>query len=89
MNIYQDKVVDRQVGRNAELFARVVAGLEPKEKRHPYVRILISIVEQAHPEWAQAAQKERQIGHLIHSMSKGEISNEEVAEAIRARDAER
>ena len=87
--LYDTKIVDRQVGRNAELFAQAIAELDSAKERYPYLRILISIIEQAHPEWNQAPQKDRQIAHLIDNLSKGEIDKEEAADVVRVRDEER
>lgn len=87
--MYTSKVVDRQVGRNAELFARSIAERETPEDRYPYLRILISIIEQAHPEWNQAPQKDRQIAQLIRKMSDKALDLDEVAEVVRVRDEER
>jgi hypothetical protein len=89
MKYYQDKVVDRQVGRNAELFAQSIASLESTEQRYPYIRILVSIIEQAHPEWTQAPTKDMQIAHLVHLMSRAQLNEAEVADIVRIRDAER
>jgi hypothetical protein len=86
---YDTKIVDRQVGRNAQLFARSIADLDAPEKRYPYLRILISIIEQAHPEWSQAPNKDRQFAFLIHQLSQGELNEDEVAEVVRVRDEER
>ena len=86
---YDSKIVDRQVGRNAELFAHAIADLETPEARYPYLRILISIIEQAHPEWNQAPQKDRQIAHMVGMMSQMNIDQDEVAEVVRIRDEER
>lgn len=86
--MYPDKMIDRQVGRNAELFARSIAEMETPEERYPYLRILVSIVEQAHPEWNQAPTKDRQIAQLIHQLS-GRLVPDEVAEVVRVRDEER
>lgn len=83
------KIVDRQVGRNSELFARAVAEMESKEARFPYLRILISVLEHAHPEWNQAPNKDRQIAHSINVMSEGRLDMDEVAEVVRVRDEER
>ena len=83
------KMVDRQVGRNAELFAQSIASLETIEERYPYLRILISIIEQAHPEWNQAPHKDRQIAHLIVLMSQAHLDSDEVADVVRVRDEER
>ncbi|MFW5972899.1 MAG: DUF4290 domain-containing protein [Bacteroidota bacterium] len=87
--MYSHKIVDRQVGRNAELFARSIVRLGSPEKRYPYIRILVSIVEQAHPEWTQAPQKDRQIAHLIHQLCNHTLDENEVREIVRLRDAER
>ncbi len=89
MMYYDSKIVDRQVGRNAELFSRAIAELETPEKRYPYLRILIAIIEQAHPEWNQAPQKDRQIAQLIVHMSHGALNMDEVADVVRIRDEER
>ncbi len=85
---YTEKMVDRQVGRNAELFSRAVADLETPEERYPYLRILVSLVEQAHPEWRQAPTKEDQIATLLDRMSQGQLDEEEVKEVVRVRDEE-
>ncbi len=84
-----EKIVDRQVGRNAELFAKAITNLETPDERYPYLRILISIVEQAHPEWNQAPQKDRQMAQMISKMSNDELDVDEVAEVVRVRDEER
>ena len=90
MNVsYDEKIADRQVGRNAQLFAQAIAQLETPEDRYPYLRILISIAEQAHPEWNQAPQKDRQIAHLIRHMSNDTLDQQEVADVVRVRDEER
>jgi hypothetical protein len=86
---YEEKLIDRQVGRNAQLFAEAITGLDAPEDRYPYLRILVSLIEQAHPEWGQAPEKDRQIGELVRDLSGGEIQVEEVAIVVRARDAER
>ena len=82
-------MVDRQAGRNAELFAQSLAEMDSPGERYPYLRILVSLVEQAHPEWNQAPHKDRQIAQLIHRMSRGGLEEEEVAEVVRVRDQER
>lgn len=86
---YIGKIVDRQVGRNPELFAQAVARLDTRERRYPYLRILISIIEQAHPEWNQAPHKDYQIAHVVHIMSQGALDQDEIAEVVRVRDEER
>ena len=85
---FDTKMVDRQVGRNAELFARAINELDTAALRYPYLRILVSIVEQAHPEWNQAPQKERQIARLIGEMGT-RVEESEILEIVRVRDEER
>lgn len=84
-----EKITDRQVGRNADLFARKIGDMPTKEERYGYIRILIAIIEQAHPEWNQAAHKGNQIAHLMHRMSHGDIEPDEVKEIVKLRDEER
>ncbi len=86
---YDTKIYDRQVGRNAQLFARSIADLEDAERRYPYLRILVSLVETAHPEWSQAPNKDRQIAELIVQLSEGLLDADEVAGVVRVRDEER
>jgi len=88
-SLYDEKLVDRQVGRNAQLFAHAIAGLERPEDRYPYLRILVSLIEQAHPEWGQAPEKDRQIGELVADLSGGQVAKEEAALVVRVRDEER
>lgn len=87
--MHPTKMIDRQVGRNAELFAQAIAAKASPEERYPYVRILVSILEQAHPEWGQAANKDRQIAHLAHQISHQRLDEKEVADVVRVRDGER
>ena len=86
---YEQKIVDRQVGRNGDLFAASIGKMETKEERYPYLRILVSIVEQAHPEWNQAPTKDQQIALMIFHMSHGAIDKDETAEIVKVRDDER
>ena len=86
---YDSAIIDRQIGRNAELFAEAIAEIDSKEERYPYLRILVSLVEQAHPEWKSAPNKEEQYATLITELSKGELEEEEVTEVIRMRDREK
>lgn len=86
---YDTKIIDRQVGRNAQLFAQSVADLSTPEERYPYLRILVSIIEQAHPEWNQAPQKDKQIAFLIGQLSQHNIDQDETATVVRVRDEER
>jgi hypothetical protein len=83
------KIVDRQVGRNAELFAERIGEMDGPETRYPYLRILISIIEQAHPEIAQAPEKDRYVAHLVRNLSKLTIEEEEVVGVVNVRDEER
>ena len=86
---YATKIIDRQVGRNAQLFAQAIASLDAPERRYPYLRILISLIESAHSEWNQAPNKDRQIAELIMQMSERQLDPDEVADVVRARDEER
>ena len=86
---YDRKILDRQVGRNAQLFAEALAALGTPAERFPYVRILVSLIENAHPEWGQAPQKDRQIAELAHHLSGQALDLEEVAAVVRVRDEER
>jgi hypothetical protein len=86
---FLSKIVDKQIGRNAELFAQTISEMDSPEKRFPYLRILIAIIEQAHPEWSQAPQKDLQIAHVIHLASNGKLDREEVAFVVRLRDEEK
>ena len=83
------KIRDRQVGRNAELFALSIGKMETIEERYPYLRILVSIIEQAHPELNQAPAKDKQIGTIIAQLSEYTIDREEIEEIVRVRDEER
>jgi len=86
---YENKIADRQVGRNAQLFTEAISKIESKEERFPYLRILSSVIEQAHPEWNQAPNKDRQIANIVFKMSSGKIDVEEMAEVVRIRDEDR
>lgn len=86
---FDEKIVDRQVGRNAQLFAQSISELDSKEERYPYLRILISIIEQAHPEWDQAPHKDEQITELIQEMCDAELDEEEIVEVVHVRDREK
>lgn len=86
---YDTRIVDRQIGRNAELFAQSVAEIDSKEERYPYLRILVSLIEQAHPEWKQSPRKVEQMTDLALKLSKDELDAEEVETVIKVRDRER
>jgi hypothetical protein len=87
--LYEERIVDRQVGRNAQLFAGRIAEMDGPEARYPYLRILVALIEQAHPELSQAPEKDRQIAELAREMSGGSLDDDEVAIVVRARDEER
>lgn len=86
---YARRLLDRQIGRNAQLLAESLAALPTPEARFPYVRILVSLVESAHPEWNGSPQKGRQVADLVRSLSDGTLSADEVAAVVRVRDEER
>jgi len=86
---YDSRMVDRQIGRNAELFAQSVAEIDTKEERYPYLRILVSLIEQAHPEWRQSPNKVEQMVDIAEQLSTGDLDRDEVREVIEVRDRER
>ena len=86
---YARRILDRQVGRNAQLLAEAIAALDQPEDRYPYLRILVSLIEHAHPEWNQAPQKDRQIAETVWMMSDQKLDQDEVALVVQARDEER
>lgn len=86
---YDSRMVDRQIGRNAELFSQSIAEIDSKEERYPYLRILVSLIEQAHPEWRQAPRKVEQMTELACELSQDTLDADEVQEVIRVRDQER
>ncbi len=86
---YDTTMVDRQVGRNAELFAQSIADLDSREERYPYLRILVSLIDQAHPEWRQAPNKVERIAELACRLSDDRLEKEEVEEVVRVRDKEK
>lgn len=83
------RILDRQVGRNAQKLAVALAEFETPAERFPYLRILVSLIETAHPEWNQIAGKDRQIAELIVQMSGRALDADEVAAVVRVRDEER
>ena len=86
---YDTTMVDRQVGRNGELFAQSIAEIGSREERYPYLRILVSLIDQAHPEWRQAPNKVERIAELARELSDGRLDTEEVEEVVRVRDKEK
>ncbi len=85
---YDSRIVDRQIGRNAELFAQSIADLDSKEERYPYLRILVSLIEQAHPEWKQSPRKVEQMTDLALKLSDDALDADEVETVIKVRDRE-
>lgn len=86
---YDTTMVDRQVGRNAELFAQSIAEIESKEERYPYLRILVSLIDQAHPEWRQAPNKAGRIAELAVRLSGDGLDLDEVENVVHVRDKEK
>lgn len=86
---YDTTMVDRQVGRNAELFAQSIAEIDSREERYPYLRILVSLIDQAHPEWRQAPNKVERIAELACKLSDDQLDMEEVEGVVRVRDKEK
>lgn len=86
---YDSRMVDRQIGRNAELFAQSITEIDSKKERYPYLRILVSLIEQAHPEWKQSPNKVERMANLACKLSDDGLDAEEVEEVIRVRDRER
>ncbi len=86
---YNEKMFNRQMGRNAQLFARKVGEMETPEARYPYLRMLVGVVEQARPEWVEVPEKAQLYTHLINEMAEQPIAPEEIARVVRVRDRER
>jgi len=86
---YENVMVDRQVGRNAELFARSIATLDTAEDRYPYLRILVSLVEQAHPEWTSTPNRDTQITDLVVRLSDGALDKDEVTDVLNMKTSEK
>jgi hypothetical protein len=85
---YSRNILDRKVGRNAQLFACAIAQLDTPRARFPYLRILVSLIEKAHPEWQHAPGKQRQVARLARRMSDGALCPDEVTEVMKARERE-
>jgi hypothetical protein len=81
-------ILDRKVGRNAQLFARSIARLDTPRDRFPYLRILVSLIEKAHPEWDHSQKKRRQVTRLVDQMSEGALCDKEVTAVVEVRDDE-
>lgn len=83
---YETKILDRQVGRNAQLFAQSIGEMPTAEERFPYVRILISLIENAHSDWSNSPEKASLISDLIVRLSGGTLDEQEVAAVVCQRD---
>ena len=83
------RILDRQVGRNAQILARATSELGTPAERFAYLRILVSLVETAHPEWSQAPHKPDRVAELVVALSDGALDRGEVADVVRVRDEER
>ncbi len=86
---FERRILDRQVGRNAQILARATSELETPADRFAYLRILVSLVETAHPEWSQAPRKADRVADLVVALSDGSLDTTEVADVVRVRDEER
>lgn len=84
-----EKMLNRQLGRNAQEFAQAIGRMETPAVRYPYLRELLAVIEEARPEWAEAAHKADLFTHLIRDLSAADIAVDEIHTALRARDAER
>lgn len=83
------RIQDRQLGRNAQLLAQATGALETSAERFAYLRILVSLIETAHPEWSQAPRNAQQIADLAVSLSGQSLDATEVADVVRVRNEER
>lgn len=86
---YNEKMFNRQLGRNAQQFAQAIGRMETPEARHPYLRQLVAVIEEARPEWAEVAHKGALYTHLVRELCGPLVTDEEIDAAVRARDAER
>ncbi len=86
---YNETMFNRQLGRNAQLFAHAIGRMETPEERYPYIRELLAVIEEARPEWAEAAHKAPLYAHLVRELCGPLVTDEEIEAAVRTRDAER
>ena len=84
-----DRIQDRQLGRNAQLLAQATGEMSTPAERFAYLRILVSLIETAHPEWSQAPRKASQIANLAVALSGQSLDAAEVADVVRVRNEER
>jgi hypothetical protein len=81
--------LNRQIGRNAHLFAEAITRMETAEERHPYVRMLIDVLEQRRPDWSLVEDQRALYMHVIGQMSGNAIAEEEIDLALNVRKIER
>ncbi len=82
----ETKIIDRQIGRNAQLFAHAISEMPSPEQRFPYLRILISLIESAYSDLTNAPGKDRLIADIVVGLSEGSLDAKEVAQVVRVRD---
>ena len=85
---YNETMFNRQLGRNAQLFAREIGRMDTPEARHPYLRELLAVIEEARPEWAEAEHKASLYTHLLRELCGAVVGDDEIEAAVRAREAE-
>lgn len=81
--------LNRQIGRNAHLLAEAISRMETAGERHPYVRMLIDVLEQRRPDWALVEDQRTLYVHVIAHMSGNAIPEEDIDLALRVRQIER
>lgn len=84
-----DALLSRQLGRNTQRFAREIGLMETPAARHPYLRQLLAVIEEARPEWAEAEHRGDLFRHLVGRLCGATVTDEEIDAAVRVRDAER
>lgn len=84
-----DAMLSRQLGRNTQSFAREIGQMDSPEARHPYLRQLLAVIEEARPEWAEAEHRGELFRHLVTRLCGPSVAEDEIDAALRARDAER
>lgn len=63
--------------------------METAEERHPYVRMLMDVLEQRRPDWALVEDQRALYLHVIGHMSGNAIAEEEIDLALKVRKIER
>lgn len=84
-----DAMLSRQLGRNTQTFAREIGRMDTPEARHPYLRQLLAVIDEARPEWAEAEHRADLFRHLVGRLCGPMVTDDEIDAAVRARDAER